>query len=263
MSNNPEGFDRSREGILECHQARLLKVTSAGEFVREQGNVLTPLQSLPAQATVIGRWRAEPVAVVPVATHPAAFSGRACFLEATTEQLPMLATALQIAHWRTHHRFCGQCGAPMVQHATEYAMQCPNCYTSCYPPQSPCIITLITHGEAMLLAHNEHFPEGRYSTLAGFIEPGESAEAALHREVMEEVGIEVASLRFFKSQSWPFPHALMLGFFAEAQSTTLKVDGVEITHADWFTADKLPDLPPKGAISRALIDAHIARCHAK
>lgn len=259
MSSEASGFDRCRQTVLSCEHARLIRVTAAGDIVREHGSVLTAPQPIPKEAVVIGRWQNDPVAVLPIAAHEAAISGRACFLDATSEQLPMLAAALQIAHWRTHHRFCGRCGAPTVQHPTEYAMQCPHCHTSSYPPQSPCIITLITHGDAMLLAHNAHFPSGRYSTLAGFIEPGESAEDALHREVMEEVGITVSSLRFFKSQSWPFPHSFMLGFFAEADSMALQVDGVEITHAGWFTADNLPDLPPKGAISRALIDTHLAR----
>lgn len=110
----------------------------------------------------------------------------------------------------------------------------------------------------MLLARSPRFPAGRYSTLAGFIEPGESAEEAVRREVEEEVGVALGRLRYFQSQAWPFPHSLMLGYFAEAASRRIRIDGVEISDAAWFTPRQLPKLPPSYSISRALIDTHLA-----
>ncbi|MCA1771570.1 MAG: NAD(+) diphosphatase, partial [Halomonas sp.] len=120
-----------------------------------------------------------------------------------------------------------------------------------------CIITLVTSGEAMLLARSPRFPPGRYSTLAGFIEPGESAEEAVHREIFEEVGVHVNQLRYYQSQAWPFPHSLMLGFFAEATTRRIRVDGVEISDAAWFSPRQLPTLPPAYSISRELIETHL------
>lgn len=111
----------------------------------------------------------------------------------------------------------------------------------------------------MLLARSPRFPPRRYSTLAGFIEPGESAEEAVHREVFEEVGITLKQIRYWRSQAWPFPHALMLGFFAEAATRRIRIDGVEIADAAWFQPGRLPQLPPPYSISRALIESHLAR----
>lgn len=165
-----------------------------------------------------------------------------------------LARASQLATWHDQHRFCGRCGGGLEAHAQDLARQCPNCGLVQYPRISPCIIVLVTRGDRCLLAHSARFPAGRYSTLAGFIEAGETAEAALKREVREEVGIEVANIRFFASQSWPFPHQLMLGFFAEYAGGDLEPDGEEILQAGWFGLDDLPDLPPPFSIARRLID---------
>jgi len=166
-----------------------------------------------------------------------------------------LSRAAQLAVWHEQHRFCGRCGSPLVQHAQDLAKSCESCGLSQYPRISPCIIVLVTRGERCLLAHAPHYPPGRYSTLAGFIEAGETAEAAVAREIREEVGIEVQNIRYFKSQSWPFPHALMLGFFADYRAGDLTPDGIEILDARWFERDELPDLPPSFAISAHLIEA--------
>ncbi|WP_051298407.1 NAD(+) diphosphatase [Marinobacterium litorale] len=166
----------------------------------------------------------------------------------------LYARAAQISVWYDRHRFCGRCGAQLESDATELAKNCSQCGLSVYPRISPCIIVLVTDGERCLLAHNPRFPKGRFSTLAGFIEAGETAEMAVAREVEEEVGIRVRNIRYAKSQSWPFPHSLMLGFFAEYAGGELVPDGDEITEAGWFTRDNLPDLPPPFAISRYLID---------
>ncbi|WP_136246738.1 NAD(+) diphosphatase [Halomonas borealis] len=175
----------------------------------------------------------------------------------------LVSTALQVGAWLRHHRFCGSCGAPASRLDHEFAMRCGHCGHRNYPRISPCIITLVTHGESLLLARNSRFPPRRYSTLAGFIEPGESAEQAVHREVFEEVGVTVGRLRYFQSQAWPFPHSLMLGYFAEAASRRIRIDGHEISDAAWFSPRQLPQLPPAYSISRALIDTHLAEVGAR
>lgn len=172
-----------------------------------------------------------------------------------------LARASQLATWHDQHRFCGRCGGTLQVHPQDMARQCPVCSLVQYPRVSPCIIVLVTRGDRCLLAHSARFPPGRYSTLAGFIEAGETAEAALKREVHEEVGIKVHNIRFFASQSWPFPHQLMLGFFADHLSGELVPDGEEILEAGWFGVDDLPDLPPPFSIARQLIDHFFAVKH--
>lgn len=170
-----------------------------------------------------------------------------------------LSRQAQLKRWQHQAQYCHCCAAPLQPHAKEeIARQCVSCGHVHYPPVSPCIIVLVTKGSLCLLAHAANFSAGRYSTLAGFIEPGETAEQAVAREVREEVGIEVANIRYFKSQSWPFPHSLMLGFFAEYDGGELQPDGVEILAANWFSADKLPALPPAFSISRQLIEHFLA-----
>lgn len=169
----------------------------------------------------------------------------------------LLSRAVQLVTWHSHHQFCGRCGTKTEHHVKDLAKHCPVCKLVHYPRISPCIIVLVVDGERCLLARSPHFPPGRLSTLAGFIEAGESAEAAVHREVREEVGIEVKNVRYMESQSWPFPHSLMLGFIADYDSGELAPDGIEIEEAHWFTRETLPDLPPSFAISYKLIERFI------
>jgi hydrolase, NUDIX family len=164
--------------------------------------------------------------------------------------------ASQLLEWQRTHRWCGACGVPTQRLTHERAVQCPRCGLRSYPRISPAMMVLITRGQQLLLASNVSFPEGRYSALAGFLEAGESVEAALHREVAEEVGLQVHDLRYFGSQSWPFPHALMLAFTAEWLAGDISVDPTELRDARWFDPDALPDLPPANvSISRALVEA--------
>lgn len=169
----------------------------------------------------------------------------------------LLSRAAQLATWHATHRFCGRCATALTLHPSDLARQCPACGLVQYPRISPCIIVLVVDGARCLLARAPHFPPGRFSTLAGFIEAGESAEAAVHREVREEVGIEISNVRYAQSQSWPFPHSLMLGFYADYAGGELRPDGVEIEQAGWFERASLPDLPPSFAISYQLIEPFI------
>tara|TARA_R110002110_G_scaffold14698_1_gene67651 strand:+ start:76802 stop:77614 length:813 start_codon:yes stop_codon:yes gene_type:complete len=169
--------------------------------------------------------------------------------------------ASQLLDWERDHQFCGRCGQRMRVDQAERAMCCDTCSIINYPRIAPCIIVLITRGEELLLARNANFPRPMYSTLAGFIEAGETAEETLIREVREEVGVEVKNLRYFQSQSWPFPNQLMLGYFAEYAGGDIVCDPAEIADAQWFHYSDLPMIPPRSSISGQLIEHYIAHLH--
>lgn len=161
--------------------------------------------------------------------------------------------AAHILQWAARHMFCGSCGGPTESHSLDLARFCGHCDISYYPATAPCIIVLIHRGPEVLLARSPRFPKRIFSTLAGFIEPGESAEEAVHREVEEEVGVQIAAPRYFASQPWPFPGQLMLGFYAEYLSGDIEVDGIEIVEAGWFRPSELPDIPIAATIAGTLI----------
>ena len=171
--------------------------------------------------------------------------------------------AQQVVEWHDTHQFCGRCGNEMQDHHVDRAKHCGECGLINYPRLSPSIIVLITKGEEMLLARNAAWPNGMYSTLAGFVEAGESIEQTLHREVLEEVGLRVKNLKYFGSQSWPFPNSLMLGFHAEYDGGDIVCQEGEIADAQWFRADNLPQIPPKTAISGWLIQEFLDELQGK
>jgi NAD+ diphosphatase len=167
--------------------------------------------------------------------------------------------ALQTIAWNRDHAFCGRCGTPTVQLGGERARGCPNCGLAAYPRLAPAVIVLIERDGAALLCHGVRFPGRMYSCLAGFVEPGESIEECVHREIREEANIEVRDLVYAGSQPWPFPHSLMIGFSAQYAGGELKLDPSEIVDGGWFRPDDLPDLPPYPSIARRLIDEWLAR----
>lgn len=221
------------------------------------GGLLSSVAQWPETAQPLGFWHDAPVAVCIEGGDDTWPAPREWLARLPESQFPLLATAMQVMAWQRDHRFCGRCGHAAERVANEFAMQCPACGHRNYPRISPCIITLVTHGEELLLARSPHFLPGRYSTLAGFIEPGEAAEDAVRREIFEEVGLTVGRITYFRSQPWPFPHSLMLGFFAEAASRRIRIDDVEIVDAAWFSPRQLPQLPSPYSISRALIETHL------
>jgi NAD+ diphosphatase len=162
--------------------------------------------------------------------------------------------AEQILNWRRTFRFCSFCGAGLVRHTTEHAMYCPRCGQFFYPRLNPVVITLIKKGDAILLVHKAHNLYPFWSLVAGFVEPNETLEAAVAREVHEEVGIRLKNVRYAASQPWPFPNNLMIGFTAEWADGELKPDGFELDQAAWFTKENLPILPGPVSIARRLID---------
>jgi NAD+ diphosphatase len=168
------------------------------------------------------------------------------------------ARALSLADWRRSTRFCGRCGGTNADEAGETARRCTACGAVSYPRVSPAILAVVRRGDRILLAGNARFKGGIFSLLAGFVEPGESLEACLAREVREEVGIEVGPARFLGSQPWPFPDSLMVGFACDWVSGELVPDGVEIVEAGWYGPHDHPPLPLPGSLSRTLIDAAFA-----
>lgn len=168
----------------------------------------------------------------------------------------------QILRWERDNRYCGRCGSPMTEPADEMIKQCPACSFSAYPRISPAVIMSVTRGREILLGRAPRFPAHMYSTLAGFVEPGETAEEAVRREVYEETGITIRNICYLGSQSWPFPHSLMLGFTAEYAEGEVDIDRMELEDARWFSAEDMPRLPSKISISRKLIDIFLEEASA-
>ena len=232
--------------------------------IKERDSVTFPMISQPEgclQAPLlVGEWAGLPCFTAEISAFPQvdrgeAVSLRAVFGLAGPEAFALAGRAMQLLDWQKNHRFCGHCGTPTVQKSGEFAMQCPACQLLVYPRLSPAIMVLIRDGQRVLLARSPHFKPGVFSALAGFVEPGESLEACVVREVREEVGLEVCNLRYFSSQPWPFPNSLMLAFFADYAGGRLSPDPKEIEAADWFSSENLPILPDPISISRQLIDA--------
>lgn len=168
--------------------------------------------------------------------------------------------AVQVVEWGRTHRFCGRCGAPTMEANGERARRCPSCGLTAFPRLAPAIITLVERDDGRaLLGRNARWPTSMYSCLAGFVEPGETLEEAVRREVHEEVGVVVGELRYRRSQPWPFPHSLMIGFNARYESGDIRCDPEEIADARWFAPDELPSMPGPVSIARWLIDDWIAR----
>ena len=167
--------------------------------------------------------------------------------------------AKQIVGWHATHRFCGRCGGETEVASGELAMRCTRCGMMHYPRVSPAVIVRVRRGEEILLARSPGFPKGMSSVLAGFVEPGESIEETVHREVREEVGLEVENLQYFGSQPWPFPNSLMIGFTADYAGGELTPEPGEIEAAGWYGAEDLPQLPPRVSIARRMIDDFVTR----
>ncbi|MBV8886960.1 MAG: NAD(+) diphosphatase, partial [Chroococcidiopsidaceae cyanobacterium CP_BM_RX_35] len=171
-----------------------------------------------------------------------------------TDLFSLAGRAFQIMEWDRTHQFCGHCATQTVQLSGKRAKQCPKCGLVNYPRLSPAVIVLVERGSEILLARAHHFPAHLYSTLAGFVEPGESLEDAIVREIYEEVRIEIKDIKYFGSQPWPYPNSLMLGFTATYANGEIQIDRDELTDAAWFTKENLPLIPPKPSIARSLID---------
>lgn len=186
-------------------------------------------------------------------------------------QMPLLnendyllaSRALQLVTWFEQHRYCGRCGQQTQYNSEQAVLFCPDCGLTTYPRISPCMMCLITRGEECLLAHHNRHTDKMYATLAGFVEAGESLEQTVHREVMEEVSLTVKNLSYFSSQSWPFPHQLMVAYLAEYDTGEIAIDNEEILDAKWFHYTDLPLVPPSTTLSGQLIDHFVQQQRAK
>ena len=167
----------------------------------------------------------------------------------------LLSTAFQVWQWWQDHRYCGRCGAPAQPHPRERARWCDRCNIPWYPRIAPCVIVAIRRDKRFLLAKSSRVSRNFYSLIAGFVEPGESLEQAVAREVKEETGLDVGNIRYRGSQSWPFPHQLMVGFFADYRGGELQLQEDELADAGWFSPDEHPPVPPDTTIAGRLISA--------
>jgi NAD+ diphosphatase len=171
------------------------------------------------------------------------------------DSLVRILRAFHIAQWRDNSRYCGKCGTKNDDASNELARECPACGRLEFPRISPAIIAVIVNdNDEILLAHNKFFASKMYSHIAGFVDVGETLEETVKREIREEINIEVKDIQYLKSQPWPFPNSLMIGFYARYASGMIRPDGVEIEDAKWFSKDSLPELPQRGSLSRHFID---------
>lgn len=193
------------------------------------------------------------------APHGWSFEGvRGLFGSISPAFFLVAARAMETVDWDRSHRFCGCCGSVTALRPGEMAFACTACGALSYPRISPAVIVAVVRDRRILLARARRFPPSMYSVLAGFVEPGETLEQCVAREVREETGIEVKNLRYFDSQPWPFPHSLMIAFTAEYASGEIQVDPSEIVDARWFTVDSFPNLPDPLSVARRLINWFMA-----
>ncbi len=173
--------------------------------------------------------------------------------EQTEETVTRISRAKGLTEWLRNTKFCSCCGAPLTPHATQTAMECKQCGKIIFPRIEPCIIVLVRRGDEMLLARHAQRNQDIYACIAGFMEAGETAEQAVKREIMEETGLTVKNIKYFGSQSWPFPAQMMIAFTADYESGELKIQESEIQHAAWFHKDECPATPQPGSIAYRLI----------
>jgi NAD+ diphosphatase len=176
----------------------------------------------------------------------------------TPYDISVLGRANQLMHWIKSNKHCGYCGSIKTFSESEEALFCKCNNIMVYPTISPCVLALIYKDSKILLARNSLFPEGLFSALAGFIEVSETAEECVEREVFEEVSLKVKNVKYFGSQSWPFPSQLMLAYICEYESGEINVDGKEIVEADWYDLDNLPNTPPNSTLSGTLINSYVS-----
>lgn len=250
-------------GLADGHPEAVLLSAEAAEAVRMAGGPWA----------LLGLWEGRPVFAVdcsaaddPLPLLPPEF-GEFADLRSVAGLLPageasVLAHARGLMHWRVRHRFCGVCGGACESRSAGNAMACTACGAQHFPRTDPAVIMLVTDGNRALLGHSTRFPSTTmYSTLAGFVEPGESLEEAVRREVLEETGIRVGEVHYHSSQPWPFPASIMLGFHAEALSEAITIDPEELRDARWFSREEIRDhaalgfgLPRLDSIARRLIE---------
>jgi NAD+ diphosphatase len=237
--------DESAPRLPTRGEVEALNLTGTAHFLGTFDGVPCVALTLADNVEATGAWRMSGI--------------RALFFRMPDALVSLAGRAFQIVEWDRTHRFCGVCGTATHDKPGDRAKECPTCGHTAFPRVSPAMMVLVTRGRDVLLARANRFPVAMYSALAGFVEPGETIEDCIHREVREEVGIAVEGLTYFGSQSWSFPHSLMIAFTAEYAGGELAPDGTEIADAQWFAPEAVPKLPPSVSIARRLIDTTVAR----
>ncbi len=237
--------------INEAKAPLLSAAEMAATLPDEQWRYVSTLEDIPVYASRGGQW----VHWLSEHNEFGLINFRALLMDLGRVMFELIASASQLLTWEQEHNFCCRCGCKTRIHPEENAMCCDACGYRQYPRINPCVIVLITQGDKVLLARNSNFKAGYFSCIAGFIEPGETAEQAVHREVEEEIGVQVDNIRYFSSQSWPFPHSLMLGYICDYAGGEIRVDGKEIVEARWGRLEDFPLRPGEFAISGQLMKA--------
>ncbi|WP_422137946.1 NAD(+) diphosphatase [Endozoicomonas sp. ALC020] len=248
----PEGGNADRYLILSGHD---ILMNSEGEFLWEKHPWMDNHESI--RTGNLDEYSVSVIKTDRIPEEGSAVNARQYMAMQPESMVALYSHAAQILRSRKDHQFCGRCGSPCMSSEGDWSMVCSACEMTYYPRISPCIIVLVHKGdEVLLVQHQRHLRDTTMHTvIAGFVEPGESAEEAVIREIREEVGLEVGEIKYQLSQSWPFPHALMLGYHAEYKSGEISLEEEELVSAEWFRRDDLPDIPPKFTISRMLIDS--------
>jgi len=251
-------MDQSNYWLLRCQDELLIFPDRPAEDIFPFGSAGD--FGHPRDVLLVGQWQSRCCYAAEIDHPPDGFPGeltplRRIFGLAGETAFALAGRAVQLLDWQRDHRYCGRCGGPTTAKSGEFAMACPACGLLAYPRLAPAVMVLVENGGQLLLARGPHFPPEMFSALAGFVEAGETLEQCAAREVREEVGIEIANLRYFHSQPWPFPNSLMVAFFADYAGGTLRPDPTEIEAAGWFGRDTLPVLPGPISIARRLIDA--------
>jgi NAD+ diphosphatase len=257
---SPTGSENAPALWFAFSSTRLLVDRSGATAMVPFTTALEELGVTPVRSQYIGEFEGRPCysAELPVETAPPrdmSFHDLRSLYGFIDEDVYVLAgRALQIVTWDQTHQFCGKCGHTTEDLLGERAKKCPACGFISFPRLSPATITAVLKDDRILLAHYASFRGNMHTIIAGFVEPGETLEECVQREVFEEVGVRVRNIRYFASQPWPFPNSLMIGFLADYESGEIVPDGKEISRAAWYSADNLPDLPPKMAIAHDIID---------
>ncbi len=255
----PGGHPAGR--CLAFARGDLLIRESDGEVRFPSWDDLRRLDVLALRSQFLGDLDNEPLWSVELAADFAPPEGlslldlRSLFGRIPDEVFALAGRAAQIVAWDRDHQHCGRCGTHTVQVPGERARRCPECGLISYPRLTPAIIVLIERDDEILLARGRQFAPGRFGIVAGFVEPGESLEEAVQREIHEEVGLDVAGITYFGSQPWPFPHGIMIGFRAQHVRGEISLEDGELAEAGWYSPENLPTVPQKLSIARRLIDA--------
>ncbi|MDB4972991.1 MAG: diphosphatase [Myxococcaceae bacterium] len=256
-----------RQGLWFMFRGRELLVSA--DFALPDEITPSELGLVAVRTQYLGLWGPTPCFAAELAAEASAPLGMqycnllALYGRLDPARMSLAGRAVQVMEWDRTHQFCGACGTPTRPHEQSRARVCPRCALEHYPRVSPAMIVAVERGEEVLLARSPHFPAGIYSTLAGFVDPGESVEEAVHREVFEETGVRIENLRYYASQPWPFPNSLMLGFWADYVSGEVVPEPGEIEHAAFFHVDALPSLFPGRISVGAQLLADFCRRHGR